>query len=239
MSTATVLCADCIEGIDRLPSNSVDLILNDPPYFDYKSSYRKDKDSKLSQGILQQTQREMLDLHKDCIRIMKPDRAFFFYTNWEQSWWFQREYQSFLRNEIIWDKGNWTAGDLKGSLGSRYEVIFLGTKGKGWTYSGKRLADIWGNLYEEENSGYNLNRVGTNRHHPTEKPVDLYRKCIEIATNEGDFIIDPYGGSGASALAALETNRNILVFELDPDYAKIISQRIKDWEAKHVRNSHG
>jgi len=60
-----------------------------------------------------------------------------------------------------------------------------------------------------------MDRVGTDRIHPTEKPVELYKKIIANSTREGDLILDPYGGSGASAVAALELNRNILVYELD------------------------
>ena len=109
-----------------------------------------------------------------------------------------------------------SAGDLSGSFGNQYEVILLGAKGK-WKYKGKRESDIWA-----------IPRMGTNRIHPTEKPVALYKKIIELATNEGDFILDTYGGSGSSAIAALELNRNILVYEIDGDYYKGILDRIKE-----------
>jgi site-specific DNA-methyltransferase (adenine-specific) len=119
---------------------------------------------------------------------------------------------------IIWNKGNWTAGDLKGSFGNQYEVIFLGVKGK-WEYKGKRESDLW-----------EIPRVGSKRVHPTEKPVELYIKIILNSTNPGDNILDPYGGSGASALAALETGRNILVYEIDPYYHDKIQERIRCYE---------
>lgn len=111
-----------------------------------------------------------------------------------------------------------SAGDLEGSLGNKYEIIFLGVKGRGWKYKGDRIHDIW-----------EIPRVGTNRIHSTEKPVDLYKKIIELSTNEGDLIIDPYGGSGASVIAAMETRRNIICYEIDKEYHSRIKRRVEQW----------
>jgi len=224
MSIATVLNEDCLESLIKMDTGIADLILCDAPYFDYVTGHRKDKEGKLSQSLVQQDREDQIKTVWECIRVLKEGRAFFYFTNWQEAWWFQEKFHSFLRNEIIWDKGNWAAGHLEGSLANRYEVVFLGTKGSGWKYrGGKRVDDIW-----------KIDRVGSNRLHPTEKPVDLYKKIIELSTDEGDFIIDTYGGSGSSALAALETNRNILVYELDPEFHSVIERRIEQW--KEVTN---
>lgn len=213
-----ILNTDCLEALVQTDADIADLCLIDPPYFDYKTSYRKDKQDKLSQSFPQQTREDQLRVIQECVRVLKPDRAFFVFTNWEQDWWMQQALGSLLRNKIIWDKGNWTAGDLKGSFGNQYEVILLGVKGK-WEYKGKREPDIW-----------HIPRMGTNRIHPTEKPVALYKKIIENSTDEGAFIIDPYGGSGASAEAAIELKRNILVYELDKEFHAGILRRLeKRW----------
>jgi len=214
-----VIQGDSLEAISRMDEGIFDLILSDPPYFQYKTSYRQDKDSKLSQALVYQDQKDQIRTIQECIRTLKMDRAFFLFTNWEQDWWMQQALGTLLRNKIIWDKGNWTAGDLMGSFGNQYEVILLGCKGK-WKYRGKRESDLW----------RDIPRVGTNRIHPTEKPVALYRKIIENSTDEGDLILDPYGGSGASVIAALELNRNMLVYEIDPDYKAGIDRRIAEYE---------
>lgn len=216
--SATVLCEDSLEALTQMDEGIFDLAVIDPPYFDYKTSYRQDKAGKLSQSLVQQSQEDQLRTIQECVRTLKQDRAFFIFTNWEQSWWVQARFYTHLRNMIIWDKGNWTAGDLKGSFGNQYEVILLGVKGK-WEYKGRRESDIW-----------TIPRVGTNRLHPTEKPVELYRKIIENSTDEGAFILDPYGGSGSSVIAALELNRNILVYEIDPVYHNRIERRIDTWK---------
>jgi len=216
-----IIMGDCLEGLLQMDTGIADCILIDAPYFDYKTGHRKDKEGKLSQSLVQQSQEDQLKVVQECIRVLKDGKSFWYFTNWQEAWWFQQRFHSFLRNEIIWDKGNWAAGDLEGSFGCKYEVIFLGTKGKGWKYKGARLNDI---------DGWAIPRMGTSRIHPTEKPVALYRKIIEIATDEGDFIIDPYLGSGASCIAAMETKRNFLGYEIDKEFYNGIIRRIADWK---------
>jgi len=223
-----IICSDCLITLKTLETGTFDLCLIDPPYFDYKTGHRKDKKGKLSQSLVQQDRDAQLYTVQECIRILKEGSSFWFFTNWQEAWWFQARFQpvGLLHNEIIWDKGNWTAGDLEGSLGNKYEVIFLGVKGKGWKYKGKRLHDIWG----QPDDPYDLRRVGTNRLHPTEKPVNLYKKIIEISTDPGAFVFDPYVGSGASAIAAIETGRNYLGCEIDEEFHLTATRRIQEWK---------
>lgn len=213
-----ILNTDCMEVLTTIESNTFDLALIDPPYFDYKTGHRKDKGDKLSQSLHPQSRKDQLLTVQECIRTLKEGASFWFFTNWQEAWWFQERFHTFLRNEIIWNKGNWTAGDLEGSLATEYEVIFLGTKGKGWKYKGERLRSIW----------WEIARVGTDRLHSTEKPVALYEKIIELATDEGAFIFDPYVGSGASAEAAIRTRRNYLGCEIDIEYWQRATNRIKE-----------
>ena len=223
MYKPTIVLGDCLEVLVRMDTGIADCILIDAPYFNYITRHRQDKESKLSQSLVQQSREDQIRTVRECIRVLKDGCSFFYFTNWQEAWWFQEKFHTFLRNEIIWDKGNWAAGHLEGSLANRYEVIFLGTKGKGWKYrGGKRIDDIW-----------EIPRVGTNRVHPTEKPIVLYKKIIELATDEGDFVIDPYCGSGSSAIAAVELNRNFLGFEIDKEYHNRIQRRILEWNEQH------
>lgn len=207
---------DCLDYLTKMDTGIADLALLDPPYFDYKTGHRKDKEDKLSQSLVQQPQEEQLRTVQESIRVLKDGRSFWFFTNWQEAWWFQQRFHTFLRNEIIWDKGNWTAGDLKGSFGNKYEVVFLGTKGKGWNYNGPRIHDIW-----------EIPRVGSNRIHATEKPVEIYTKIIELSTEPGALVIDPYMGSGASAIACMRTGRNFLGYEKDEEYYRRIVERVE------------
>ncbi|MGW8177245.1 MAG: DNA-methyltransferase [bacterium] len=221
-----LLNEDSLDALKNMEGEELfDLILLDPPYFDYKTNYRKDKKGKLSQSLVQQDIDDQLETVRECIKKLKTGHAFYFFTNWQEAWWFQAKFYTFLRNEIIWYKGNWTAGDLEGSFASCYEVIFLGVKGKGWEYNGERLPDIWGAKIKGEEDV--LPRVGTNRIHATEKPVNLYKKLIELSTEPGAYVLDPYVGSGASAVAAMQTGRLFLGYEKDKDYWKVAVDRVE------------
>lgn len=207
---------DSLEGLYKLDTGIADLALIDPPYFDYKTGHRKEgKKHKFGQSMLQQSREDQIRTIHRCLSVLKEDRAAFVFTNWENIWWMQEPFQTHVRNMIIWDKGNWAAGDLKGSFGNQYEVILLIAKGK-WEYTGKRESDIW-----------MIPRVGTNRIHATEKPVELYEKIIANSCTENALVIDPYGGSGASAMACKRLNRNFIGWELDPEYHARIMERLK------------
>lgn len=69
---------------------------------------------------------------------------------------------------------------------------------------------------------------GWKREHPTQKPVDLMTWCIELATNPGDTILDPFMGSGTTGVACAKTGRKFIGIEIDEKYFKIAGQRIKD-----------
>lgn len=220
-----VINSDCLEALANMEENVFDLALIDPPYFDYKTGHRKEKGHKFSKSMAQQSREDQIRVIHESIRTLKNDRAFFIFTNWEQDWWMQEQLGNLLRNKIIWDKGNWSAGDLKGSFGNKYEVILLGVKGK-WEYKAKRESDIW-----------EIPRVGTTRTHATEKPVALYKKIIENSTDTGDYILDPYGGSGASVIAALELDRHIVAYEIDPEYYQGINRRVEQWQEQETLNN--
>jgi DNA modification methylase len=225
----TIILGDCLQALKDMPNEEIfDLCLLDPPYFDYKTGHRKDKEGKLSQSLVQQSREDQLIVVQECLNRMKQGSAMFFFTNWQEAWWFQERFHTHIRNEIIWEKGNWAAGDLDGSFGCRYEVAFLLTKGK-WHYRGSRIQDIWSNSFPPfKEQGYDLSRCGTDRIHATEKPVDLYRLCINVSTDPGMFVLDPYVGSGSSAEAAYRTNRNFLGYEVDQEYHKRATERINN-----------
>lgn len=64
--------------------------------------------------------------------------------------------------------------------------------------------------------------------HPTPKPIKLLIKIIEIYTDPGDTILDPFMGSGTTGVACVQTGRNFIGIEIDPDYFAIAERRIKE-----------
>jgi len=72
-------------------------------------------------------------------------------------------------------------------------------------------------------------------YHPTQKPVALMAWCIELATSEGDIIIDPYMGSGTTGVACVQTYRNFIGIEIDEGYFDIAQTRIKAVQEEMVQ----
>ncbi|MBE8201387.1 site-specific DNA-methyltransferase, partial [Leptospira borgpetersenii serovar Ballum] len=64
--------------------------------------------------------------------------------------------------------------------------------------------------------------------HPTQKPISLMKTLIELTTQEGQLVIDPFSGSGSTLVAAKELGRSYIGFELNPAYVEISKKRLKD-----------
>jgi len=66
--------------------------------------------------------------------------------------------------------------------------------------------------------------------HPTQKPLALFEYLIKTYTNEGDVVLDNCAGSGTTAVACINTNRNYILIERERNYIDIINERIKNYE---------
>jgi len=218
-----VIHGDCIEKMDALPSNYVDLIVTDPPYLiNYKTNHRQDKTHDFCTPIEGDTDKSLITNYiKQCYRIMKKDTAMYMFCSADKVDFFKQELEKWfkIKNMIIWVKNNWTAGDLEASFGRQYEIIFLVNKGRK-KINGKRIQDVW--FFDRV--------VGNQQVHQNQKPVDLIMQCIEKHSNEGELVFDGFGGSGSTAIACLKTKRNYLLVEKEEAYVNIIQERIKKGE---------
>ncbi len=106
-----------------------------------------------------------------------------------------------------------------------------------WVDSGERYPKtIIENLYDKDRfNSKTINRAGR---HPTKKPVALFEYLIRTYTNEGDLVLDNCAGSGTTAIACLNTNRNYILMEKDPDYYNVIQKRISEHAPKLFVNDH-
>ena len=86
------------------------------------------------------------------------------------------------------------------------------------------ITNVWSFLPHNKKG---CNKDEFNIKHPTVKPIDLFERLIELLSKEGDTILDPFIGSGTTAIAAVNTNRNYLGFELDKQYFDIAEERIR------------
>jgi DNA modification methylase len=66
------------------------------------------------------------------------------------------------------------------------------------------------------------------KQHPAPFPSQLVRNCIQLTTQEGDLVLDPFMGSGTTAVMAKELNRKWMGFEIDDNYSKIVEERLSN-----------
>ena len=210
---------DCLEGMKRIPDKSIDMILTDPPYMmNYQSNRRKKENrfDKIHNDV------DSFDLVKDALenayRMLKEDSAIYMFCSWHNVDFFKVEFEKYfkLKNIIVWNKNNHGSGDLKASYAPKYEFVLYGNKGRS-LFREKRIPDV-----------IDCAKVPSGKMtHPTEKPVELLAKFIRNSSDEGGVVLDMFAGTGATAIAAINTNRNFIGFELDKNYFDIANERIK------------
>lgn len=210
---------DCLEGMKEILDNSVDMILTDPPYgIDYQSQRKKDKSEWMPKII--NDKKPFTGFIEESARILKDDGCMMVFTRWDVQQEFVEEIKKNkldIKNVIIWDKQIHGMGDLKRAYGSKYESIIFANK-KRFRFPNKRPTDI-----------ISCQRVLPNKlKHPNEKPVMLIETLIRQCTGDDAVIIDAFMGSGTTAIACINTNRNYIGFELDEDYFNIAEERIKN-----------
>ncbi len=130
---------------------------------------------------------------------------------------------------IIWAKNTFTLG--RADYQRQYEPILYG-----WSEGGQRhwcgdrdQGDVW-----------NIKKPQKNDLHPTMKPVELVERAIRNSSRPGNMVLDPFGGSGTTLIAAEKSGRLARLIELDPKYVDVIVRRWQDWTGqKATRESDG
>jgi len=130
---------------------------------------------------------------------------------------------------VIWAKNTFTMG--RSDYQRQYEPILYG-----WREGAKRhwcgdrdQGDVW-----------QIKKPYKNDLHPTMKPVELVERAIRNSSRPGDVVLDPFGGSGTTLIAAEKTGRSARLIELDPKYVDVIVRRWQDWTGQQAtRESDG
>ena len=205
---------DCLEVMKDIPDGSVDMVLTDPPYgISFQSNYRKDKHNPIKNDNNLNWINDFVD---EIYRVSKDNTASYVFCSWHHVDVFkvalQRKFK--IKNLLIWEKNNTGMGDLKGDFAPKVEMIFLLHKGRS-LIRGSRDANI-----------FKFSKTH-NKHHPTEKPLDLNEYLISKFSDEGETILDPFMGSGTTGVAAKNLNRDFIGIELDETYFNIAKERIR------------
>lgn len=200
---------DCINFIKEMPTNSVDLIITDPPYGDNISYYGNKSIENNENPILN------CKVLAECYRVLKKNKTMYNFTNWKHLpflTYFISKYTKFkIRHVIVWKKPNFGMGYV---FRHQYELILVLEKGKP-KYNLKNFSNVQESKYI---SGKSI--------HPHQKPLDLLTKMIEHSSKEGDLVFDPFCGSGSICLAAKISKRKWLGIEIDSRYLQIAQNRL-------------
>lgn len=122
---------NCIEGMKKLRSKSIDLIVADPPYLqNYESNRCKHK--KFTQIINDDKggEKVITEFIQENYIMLKDNSAIYIFCNANKIDFFKTEIEKYfkIKNIIVWVKKNWTAGDLKGTYAHQYEFLIYATK---------------------------------------------------------------------------------------------------------------
>jgi len=207
LPTNSIIEGDCIEVMRQLPDNSIDLVVTDPPYLvNYKDrqgrSLLNDQDDAWVQPAFAETYR-LLNPNTFCISFYGWNAIEVFMTAWKQAGFRPV-------GHMVWEKSYASSSNY---LNYHHEQAFLLAKGNP-PKPEKPLRDVlpW--------------TCTGNKLHPTQKSVDVVAPLIESFSSPGAVVLDPFCGSGTTAVAARQESRHYIVIEKDTDFVEVARNRL-------------
>lgn len=235
-----IIQGDCLEVMKRIPDGSVDMILADLPY----GTTRNKWDSIIP----------LDELWTEYERVIKERGAIVLTAQTPFDKILGVSNLKLLRYEWIWEKdrasGHLNAKKMPMKAHENILVFYkkLPTYNPQMTYGhkptnmgGRRLKETtnygkFDNIitggqttrYPRSVQKYNVVNSAYGIEHPTQKPVELFEYLIRTYTNEGELVLDNVIGSGTTAVAAINTGRNFIGIEQEPEYVEIARKRVDE-----------
>ena len=234
-----IICGDAIEIMKQIPNCTVDLVVTSPPYNLKNSTGNGMKDGrggKWANAALQygythhddcMPHEEYVKWQRDCLtemlRIVPEDGAIFYNHKWRVQGGLLQDRQDIIdgfpvRQIIIWRR----KGGLNFNAGyflPTYEVIYLMAKPKFKLAKGANShGDVWEFTQEMNND------------HPAAFPVNLIDRIV--SSTNAKLILDPFMGSGTTAISAINHKRNYIGIDVSPEYCEMAKKRIKQHKAQ-------
>ena len=232
--TDKIICGDCLEIMRQMPDNSVDLVVTSPPYNLKNSTGNGMKagtktgrwaNNPLQNGYAHHDDKmphlEYVAWQRECLteamRLLKDDGAIFYNHKWRVQGGLMQDRADIVtdfpvRQIIIWRR----AGGFNFNPGyfvPTYEVIYLISKSKFKLAPQKNgYGDVWDFPQEMKNK------------HPAPFPLALPLRCIE--SRSAQIILDPFSGSGTTAVAAKQLGRKYIGIDISPEYCEMAQNRI-------------
>lgn len=139
----------------------------------------------------------------------------------------------YLRADIIWNKPNAMPESVKDRPTRSHEYLFMFTKDERYFYDRAAILEVIGGRARNRRSVWNINTQAFPGAHFATFPPALVEPCIRAATRSGDFVLDPFFGSGTAGLVAQQLGRRYVGIELNPDYVALAVERLET-DAKAV-----
>jgi len=242
-----IICGDTFERLPMLKNGTFDLIFADPPY-NLSKVFGKEKFISSSDKVYETWLDSWVSL---CVRLLKPHGSMYICGDWRSSSAIQRVGSRYLqcRNRITWEreKGRGAKSNWKNSS----EDIWFFTVSDEYTFNVDAVKQRRRVLapYKENGTAKDWNEetgfrdthpsnlwtdltvpfwsMTENTNHPTQKPEKLLAKIILASTNAGDKILDPFAGSGTTAIVAKKLGRRFVTIDSDEQYCLLTAKRLE------------
>ncbi|MBU4480818.1 site-specific DNA-methyltransferase [Patescibacteria group bacterium] len=236
---------DCIEGMKHIPSNTIDLVITDPPFaieFKAKKSNYNRTQSRVLEGYNEISQEKYyeftLEWMKEAYRVLKESGSMYVFSGWNnlKDILTAIDELGFITiNHIIW-KYQFGVVTKRKFVSSHYHCLYVcknnenrkffpysrydkeskGERGKSLHYEDKE--DVWVIKREYWNGDQKT---------PTKLPAELIKKILMYSSEEGNIILDPFLGSGQVAVISKMLNRQYIGFEIVKEYYEFAKERLE------------
>lgn len=229
-----IIEGNAIDLFRNIESESIDLIVADPPY-NLGKDYGNNHDLKGFDDYLMFSRNWLKEAH----RVLKDDGSIYVFMGVRFISYLysimDRELEMFFNNWICWHYTQ-GMGKIKG-FSSRHDDILLFTKTAKFKFNIDDIK-IPQKYYRERNNmrGANPGDVWSFSHvhycnenrqnHPTQKPEGIIERMVLASSNENDTVLDPFAGSGTTLRVCQQLNRKCIGFELNPEYVSLIKNRL-------------
>ena len=231
------------ESMVDLPDDCIHLMVTSPPYNvgkDYDENLTLEEYLKFLNRVWKEVYRVLVPGGRACVNIANLGRKPYIPLH---SYIIQEMVGIgfLMRGEIIWNKaasaspstawGSWRS-PANPTLRDVHEYILIFSKG---TFSRKNPAKRWGSISRDDfleftKSVWTFPAVSAKSvGHPAPFPVELPQRLIQLYTYEGEVVLDPFMGSGQTAIAALDGNRHYVGYEIEADYVRLGQRRIRQF----------
>ena len=220
---------DCLELMRGMGTESIDLIVTDPPYKVATGGVPNETNNVIlnknrPKGILSEHSQlikiipKFSDWIPECYRVLKNGSHAYFMINSSNLIELANgiEKAGFkIHNILTWKKNNCTPSQF---YMKNCEFVIFCRKGKA-----KYINNIG-----DSKTVHEFNNISGKKVHPTEKPIELMKFYIENSSEENDTVLDPFMGSGSTGVACVNTFRNFIGIEIDENYFNIAEKRIEE-----------